>query len=519
VSLVTLFPRAMSTTPAACSVDLPDDLWKRVLCQLRSPATMASMAQVSTKFRRLSTSDDVFRSYVLQRTDPTRKDDAIFQAKSLSWRAVYRNMIAMHHSFPTMVPDFRVSSLHGQVTLLATSETHNAIFHHHESDLIIGWPKAWSVPRLDICNCDPSRLQSAVISLGGGDIGLLMYPTVTNNKWLLAIINSNTGDVTRRVTLPCGSSTLSTTWCRGAVHNSPIVLCAGPQGRHVVYLTEAKDLYVVDVDSRCVSYVWRQLANPFGELVRGPGLANGPGFVAIGIVNRDRTGPRNCFDLKRITDGEDIGKMQLSQNETLIDVVAHEGDSQTVNFIACRVVSRDEQVVAVLRSRTNNGTWTMRRDVLNKTTGVAVHATAEFEILTQGRGLLYRPEGMLRFHGPIRILTRHEGIDADVCYLVHWLAYARVGGSPFRWARLSGDGRLLYACSFDNGVVSVFNLNAGGRCLGSLRAPETIKDIVVLHDHLIVATTDARDGNTCGFHFGRFCRSVPECLLPPPSPV
>jgi hypothetical protein len=487
-----------------------------VLCQLQCPATMASVSQVSTKLRRLSTSEDVFRSYALRRTDHARKNDTISLANSLSWRAIYRNMIAMHHSLPTEVRDFQVTSLCGQVTLIATSDTHNSIYHHHDSDLIVGWPKTWYVPRLDICNCDPSILQSAVVSLGGGDIGFVMDPTGTENKWLLTIVNSSTGNIRHRVTLPCGSSTLSMTWSRDAVHNSPIAFCAGPQGRHVVYLTEAKDLYVVDVDSRCVSYIWRQLKNPFAELVRGPGLANGRGFVAIGIVKRDKSGHENCFDLKRITDGEDMEKIRFSQDETLIDVVAHESDSKTVDFVACRVVFRHEYLIAVVRSQASNGIWTNRRDVLSKVAGTAVHASAELEILAHGRGLLYRPEGTIRFHGPIRILTRQEGNDADACYVVHTLAFARVEGSPFRWAQISGDGRLLYACSFEKGIVSVFDLNEGGRCLGSLRAPTAIKDIFVLHDHVIVATTDAKYGNTCGFHFGRFCRSVHKCLLSSP---
>jgi hypothetical protein len=511
----------MPQSPSESIDVLPDDVWKQVLFRTQNTATLSAVGQVSKTLLRLSTSEDVYRVHVLRRTGPSERDAVGFEAAALSWRAVYRNLVALTHSIPTPVRELCIENARGQLVLLAVSEAQNVIFYDRGSDAIIGWPKTWFCRRRCLCRTDPAILQSAVVALRGNQVAIFEDADSLKSKPAVVIFDADTGRLHRRLELPHGLSPLSKTWTRDFVHHGPIVLPAGPQGRHLVFLTEENDLYVLNTDDGAVCYIWEKLATPFADLVRGPSLTNGRDFVVLGVVKRDSPGPGTCFIVRQITNGEVVGKLWLAQNERLVDVVGHAGgSSEELTFIACRVVLRDVLVVAVIVLKGASGLWTTRREVLSKMSGhTPVRASAELEILNHGRGLLYRPEGSLRFLGQIRVLMRREGFrgstdaDADACYEVHSLAYARAAGCAYRWARLSRDGRLLYACAFDNGVMSAFDLDAGGRCRGSFRARSSVTDALVLWDHVIVGTTDEQVNNVCGFHFGQFCRAFPECIM------
>lgn len=410
------------------------------------------------------------------------------------------------------------------VVLLGFFPPEAAVFYLPEEDCILGWPHVWKISRHVVTSVAGTCLRRIAVNIGSRLLGFLsdMVPVegfseedqrLGNSSPSVSVVDPMNGAVIKKVLLPTPLSEILTDWTSGSLNHAPVLLPGGVKGENIIFMTRQKELFCVHGQTGTTLRVWSGFSAGFAGLVRSPIPRSGDKFTVLGVVCSDEDSHDN-FHILDVQSGENLASISLLRGEYFVDAVAYQSGDKGLPLIACRVVSESERIVVVFYTRRSQDWQESRHTLCKSVDGTAVRASGELVMLEEGTGVLYRPETSVPFRGRIKVFQRIT--TSDICYSVHTLNYARVGGVPFRWARLSSDGRLLFAVAAN--LFCVFDMSRLGGCFKSFRVEDAASDLsdafLMFSDHIIIALTEGVRRNVYAFHFGRFCRQpIPDCSL------
>lgn len=394
----------------------------------------------------------------------------------------------------------------GPVRIVAVVGRYLVLFDEG-SEMLCGYPQNWRRPLSDVATDGDTLMQGSVL-LPSGQIGIAYSRCPddqchTSSGVRFVRLRPESGDIDEGVYLPLRHSAFAVEWTRNSLYQPKFLFLAGSRGELLAYFTEAEEFLVVDSRTGALVQVWTSLPMEFGALVRSKNSETG-GLTFTGIVQKVSHDPWS-FNILDLTTKSVMYSFDIDESEVLVDVVENSDRS----VIARRIVKDAAVVVACLKT-IMNGEDNETRVLLGKARGSAPVASAELELLADGRQLLFRPEGAIgpqtspNFRSEGIVVRVVQRIHDDPGYqIIHTLgAIRRVAGEPFSWARLSLDGEILFIVARPTGVLSVFDL-ARGKCLHSVGVCEQLRDIAVAGD--FVVATGQYSNRIHLWHFNHFC--------------
>lgn len=479
-------------TPALSALALSPDIWSNVMLLLPVKDLM-SLSQTCHTLYLTATTEYQFRHRVSRFSNDKRH---------VPWSIQFRRYCAIRQA-PEKLP--LIGMLHNPDNHLDPwpvfigTVASSLILYNASRGLLVGFPGEWT-------RNVGLNMSERCIMVGKGAIAIIHGTAATVTK--LELLNACDGETISITDVAPSTVSACTKFNKTRLRRPQVAMSAGTRGDHCMFVCN-RDITVLSLADGTVTRRWNLdgEGDIFPYLVRADdgGWYSGEsdrGMRVVALVRKStflkRDKSKQTYTIVDLIDASPWSHFCISIHDKLVDVVA----SIDKRCTARRVALPTRRTVVCI-SKKSGSDWVDSYENAGRSRGTFSTASCEFSMAHRGREVTIFPIGLStvgdeRVDGRIfRIWNGLDGLHVD-----NLKGVQRVGAGAFNWAECSGDGRVLFACSRQLGMVSIFEMNSG-RCLRTLRWNNSFREICLVGNHWLVAITIT--GKLCVWHFGEYC--------------